>query len=341
MNAFEEHMTQHQIRWRKTNVHATDWGWQNGRQYEHILPARDWEEGLWPGIRKGSTNSLQAYLSNGIQKHPGAHNLKSSWTLCANLYFTFRQILGLPLLTGFLQQHVSAAIQRVDSVELEYAECCPLDPQTLLGEPSEGTRGANQTSPDVAFLVTTASGRGLILTENKFVEHSFYRCPGRQVRDTARRLGNPIPFRCYDVSAVLADPAAQCHLASGDVPRKYWQRIGPVADRSQFSRLSSCPAARAGYQLFRQQALAEGIAASGKYDFVATCLAIDQRNTVLDRCLRSTGVRSIRDWGSLFNGKASFAVFTHQEWVAWVRDHDTTGQWGSSLAWIKGRYDLP
>ena len=49
-----------------------------------------WEEGLWPGIRRGSENPLATYLKRlGVQKHSGVHNLKSSWVLCANLYFPF------------------------------------------------------------------------------------------------------------------------------------------------------------------------------------------------------------------------------------------------------------
>ncbi len=57
-----------------------------------------------------------------------------------------------------------------------------------------------------------------------------------------------------------------------------------------FSNLRSCPAAHAGYQLFRQQALAEGIAGSGKYDLVVSSLAVDDRNNTLRECLKKTGI---------------------------------------------------
>jgi hypothetical protein len=80
---------------------------------------------------------------------------------------------GHLLLAGFPCARVSPHIRAVVGVELEHAEPAPLDPQTLLGEPGSGKRGANQTSSDVAFIVTTERGRGLILTENKLSEHHF------------------------------------------------------------------------------------------------------------------------------------------------------------------------
>ncbi len=94
-----------------------------------------------------------------------------------------------------------------------------------------------------------------------------------------------------------------------------------MADPARWAALRTCPAATAGYQLFRQQALAEGIATSAKYEFVVSCLAVDERNEDLRTCLAKTGIADIRQWGALFKGKASFSVFTHQDWVHWVRAH--------------------
>ena len=125
---------------------------------------------------------MPAYLdANKVQKHDGAHNLKSSWMQCANLYFPFRE--DYETIAGFLQKHVSRGIDTVNRIELEWAGKPPLDPTTLLGEP-RGQRGANQTSPDVAFIVN--GGKGIVLVENKFTEHSFYPCSGRK-----KIYGNP------------------------------------------------------------------------------------------------------------------------------------------------------
>jgi hypothetical protein len=101
---------------------------------------------------------------------------------------------------------------------------------------------------------------------------------------------------------------------------------------SQSISSGCCPAAYTGYQLFRQQALAEGIAASAKYDFVVSSATIDDRNEALKASLKSLG------WESLFAGKARFSVFTHQNWVNWVRTHDASGEWTDWLRYVEQRY---
>ena len=97
---------------------------------------------------------------------------------------------------------------------------------------------------------------------------------------------------------------------------------------------------RHGYQLFRQQALAEGIAQSGRYDFVVSAVAVDERNDELDAALKRSKIDGLRQWGALFNGQARFAVFTHQQWVAWVREHDSDGKWSDWLGYVRSRYCL-
>lgn len=172
MRAFDTYMNEYQVAWRREHVESQEQGWQTGKQYPWILPRKLWESSLWPGIRSGSGHSLPAYLrQHGVQKHSGVHNLKNSWVLCANLYFPFRASdAGRDLLARFLQAYVSPAIHTVDAVELEYEESGTLHPSVLLGE-EDGGRGTGQTSPDVAFLVN--SRRGLVLTENKFVEARY------------------------------------------------------------------------------------------------------------------------------------------------------------------------
>lgn len=296
---------------------------------------RLWEEGLWPGIRSGSAHSLPEYLHrNNVQKHGGVHNLKSSWMQCANLYFPFgRSPEGRAILAGFLQRHVAPEIDSVDSVELEYAEEGDLNPSSLLGELG-GSRGSGQTSPDLAFLVNR--GQGLVLTENKLVEHSFYGCSARRRYDTSERPGNPDPGRCEHALAVLDDPQEQCHQVAWG--RKYWEHVGPAINREMMFNLKSWSAAHAGYQLFRQQALAEGIASSGKYGFVVSCVAVDERNEALATCLKGTGIPNLSDWPNLFQGKARFAVFNHQQWVGWIRSHGVNAQWKDWLSYVEARY---
>jgi len=208
-----------------------------------------------------------------------------------------------------------------------------LNPTKLLGEP-KGTRGANQTSPDIAFIVNNKSG--LVLTENKYTEHSFYCCSGRK-----GEYGNPDIKRCLDVKKVLDDTEGACYMNHWEFEkrtnRKYWDFI-TISEQGKRT-LRRCPAATAGYQLFRQQALAEGIAKSGKYEFVISCVAYDKDNQTLISCLKSTGINDFRDrWGSIFEGKAEFKSFSHQEFVKWIKENDYDGRWKDWLSYVKNRY---
>ena len=96
---------------------------------------------------------------------------------------------------GFLQKHVSAKITGITNTELEFALDGAVSPEKLLGEHG-GNRGSGQTSLDVAFIVETDSGNGIILTECKYTEHSFYPCSARITKDSKNKEANPAPHRC-------------------------------------------------------------------------------------------------------------------------------------------------
>ena len=335
MASFDEQMNGHQTEWRRNHVTSQEWGQQNSRRYSWILPQELWEEGLWTGIRSGSDNSLPAYLErSGVQKHRGAHNLKSSWTMCSNLYFPFGASAdGRDLLAAFLRRHVAEEIDSLEAIELEYAEPGDLSPMQLLGE-SGGTRGANQTSPDLGLQVN--EGRGLVLVENKFTEHSFYECSAWRHKGSSRRPGNPDPDRCLNPSEVAGNHLSQCHQSAWG--RRYWEHLADVVDRETLVDLPHCPTARHGYQLFRQQALAEGIAKSGKYQLVVSAVAIDERNSTLADSLTRSGFKTLEQWGRLFKGEVTFALFTHQQWVNWVQEHDIDDRWDDWLGYVRLRY---
>ena len=97
---------------------------------------------------------------------------------------------------------------------------------------------------------------------------------------------------------------------------------------------------RHGYQLFRQHALAEGMAQSGHYDLIVSAVAVDERNDALDAALGRSGIPELKRWGEVFRGRARFAAFTHQEWIAWVQQHDTRGIWSDWLSYVRSRYGL-
>jgi hypothetical protein len=334
MSDFDVFTREHQKEWRLKNLQDQTPGEHNKKRYPFILPWENWQDGLWNGIQAGSVEPLAGYLtSNRIDHHTGVHNLRSSWVLCANLYFPFRQ--DKELMASFLRQHVSHDITLVTDIELEYAADPPNDPKTLLGEP-EGSRGKNQTSPDVAIIFKAKDRtEGIVLTENKFVEHSFYPCSGRK-----SKCGNPDARRCLDFKVMYADLQNQCYLqnwkAEGRENRKYWDYL-TMSDEGR-KLLKKCPAAVTGYQLFRQQALAEAFIRSGKFSQAISCVAYDARNETLQRSLKSTGIDKIEDWGKVFNGKAQFKTFTHQQWVAWVEQNATAGKWADWLSYVKNRY---
>lgn len=340
MSKFKLKMRDFQIEWRKNNPISQVPGKQNKQFYDHVLHMPMWQDNLFPQIAGDSLNSLPTYLKDSnITKHTGSHNLLSSWIVCANLYFPFRDELGRQLLSGFLQEYVSDEIIEVTNVELEHAFNDPLlTPKTILGE-DDGLRGSGQTSPDVAFEVKTKQGNGIVLVECKFTEHNFYPCSGRK-KNAGGKLPNPDMKRCDDAVGVLENPSEQCHLYKWG--RKYWDYLAPIADIKIFMNMNKCPAATAGYQLFRQQALAEGIKETGKLAFSFSAVAYDARNLGLMRCLsRSTSINNIKtDWEKVFRGKAGFAVFTHQDWVNWVNADTSSYQYIDWLNYVKGRYQF-
>lgn len=337
--SLSEFMNRHQVEWRRSNVSSTEIGTWQGKPRPWIVPRCLWEEGLWPGIRKGSDNPLATYLEcSGVQKHSGVHNLKSSWILCANLYFPFRESdQDRRLLASFLRQHVARPIESLEAIELEYSEGedSDLHPSRLLGE-AGGSRGAGQTSPDLGLKVNY--GRGLVLVESKFTEPDFSSCSARNHEGNAERAANPDPDRCNHPLQVLRDPAGQCHQSAWG--RRYWEHLAAVTDREALAAMPYCPAARRGYQLFRQTALAEGIARSGEYDLIVSAVALDERNEDLNECLQKLRLSDLHGWGTVFRGQAVFAVFAHQQWLGWVREHDREGRWREWLSWIADRYAM-
>jgi hypothetical protein len=241
-------------------------------------------------------------------------------------------------MTEFLKEKVSDQISSINNVELEFAfpEDDSLHPNPLLGE-TTGSRGKKQTSPDVAFLIKTKNGKdGIILTENKYTEHHFYACSTNPAaaKEKSRNL-NPDFSRCIK-PAKGYDYKSTCHQQHA-WHRKYMDWIKFSDDAENI--LNCCPAATDGYQLFRQQALAEGIAESNRFELVATTVAYDERNDDLIGCLKTTGIDDFTEsWGKLFEGKAIFKTWTHQEWVQFVRENQKNGEFDEWLEYVRERY---
>lgn len=330
---FKKEQKASQIQWRKSNINNKEWGEYNHKKYEHIIPKELWTKSLWKRIEK----DLAVYLKNmNVKHHTSTNNLLSSWVVCANLYFIIRNNKSLKkMMVDFLKKKVSNDIDNIINVELEFAfpDNDDLHPSKLLGE-MDGNRGSGQTSPDVAFIVKTKDGEGIVLTECKYVEHSFYRCSARTEKGSERRKRNPEPDRCMK-PAKGYDYKSICHQTVWN--RKYWELLN--LSKIENNTLKRCPAATAGYQLFRQQALAEGIKLSGRYSLVASAVAFDERNTELKNCLRSTGIKDFQTgWGKIFEGKSLYKIWTHQEWVQFVRESQTNHEFDDWLKYLEERY---
>jgi hypothetical protein len=326
---FNDQMIAKQIEWAREHIPVRRRG-----SHAHKLHKDDWEFNLWPGIRSNSANSLRAYMDANRVKPHSKENLKSSWILCANLYFPFRKCEeSKQILADFMAQRVPE-VQAIEEIELEFEpDEQAISQAALLGE--SGGRGHGQTSPDLGLILRAQDGeRGIGLFESKYCESNFEPCTGYKPKKNTPV--NPDKGRCERVETLLDDPHAQCHVASWG--RRYWDHLAPVVNRQQIGTLDCCPAAKAGYQLFRQQAMAEGITQSELYDFAITGVAFDARNKTLRRCLRRTGIEDFtQGWEPLFDGRAKFITFTHQEWVEWVR-RDAGYEWKDWIEYVSLRY---
>jgi hypothetical protein len=338
MTRFSKRRRAEQEQWRRSSLANDEPGKHDGKPYFHILPRGEWELGLYPGIQADGADSLVEHLrQERIRSHTGINNLCSSWVLCANMFFPFRQAEGREILAGFLRRQLGFAIDSCTAVHLEYEHSeAGLKPGALLGE-GGGGRGAGQTSPDVAFEVKTPDGLGLILVESKYTEHWFYECSGHK-RATKGRIANPDRSRCGAFQRVLDSPGTQCHVHQA-WQRRYWEILRPIINRELADSFVYCPAAKGAYQLLRQQALAEALASRSACSLVVSAVAYDAENTDLFKNRGIAGeIVDLRDlWPRLFRGKASFVTFTHQDWVRYVRSAapETFSAW---LAFVSSRY---
>ncbi|MDD5510357.1 MAG: hypothetical protein PHI12_06090 [Dehalococcoidales bacterium] len=341
------------LSWSNTaGIHQTNWrenkevligqnGTQNGVEKDYILPANQWLLGIWEPVR----DSLDDYLvSDEVQANEGKHNLKSSWVQCANLFFPFRYDPHMRyMLRSFLKRELNLDISTIDAVELEYAAPGRLAPKHLLNE--RGKRGSGQTSPDIAILFSCVDGSsGIYLIENKYTEHHFYGCSAAKKTISKEHLQqglkpNPDSTRCRNVKGLVDNPSGYCHqIAWG---RKYWSILADSIEKDAWRSLPYCPAFRDGYQLLRQQALAQGIAESGLFEYVYSGVTFDERNTELVQCLSDLGRSDFTtDWPKLFNdnSKVRFHSFTHQDFVSWISRSRSTyiREWSK---YVKERYD--
>ena len=339
--AFRNIVEEHQCNWRQTNNELPiEYGTYKGNEYKHILPPEKWLLGVWEPIRE----SLDQYIkATRIQPNTQKNNLKSSWIQCANAFFPFKTNDAMKrMLRSFVSRQLSLNVSSIEAIEFEYSAPGRLEPKRLLGEQG-GMRGSNQTSPDVAILFGCDDGSsGIYLIENKYSEHHFYDCSAahKTVSLAHKRQGMPPnnnPARCLDLMGIIENPQTMCQQEEWN--RHYWGILRDSFDPSIAGTMPRCPAMKDGYQLLRQQALAQGIMNSSLFDIVVSGIAYDQRNRELIHCMKDLGVDDVmRGWGNLFQTKVMFHCFTHQDLISWVTRSrgGFIKQWGD---YMNDRYD--
>lgn len=323
---YESDVKAAQIRWRKRHLPGViGWGAWANKHYEHILPWEDRFFGLWPGIR----SDVLGYLEEGlISPHPSWHHLNSSWTLAANAFFPFRSCQGgQELLASFLAAHVAPEIVGVSEIELEFQDPPPFDQESLLGE-TGGRRGQGQTSPDVGVKVTDETGaRGVVLFEVKYKESDFEDCSQYKKLEGGERSA------CHGLRSLIADPGRCPFTESG---RRYIPILrAALSAGMRGSADRPCPAANGGYQLARQQALAEALVAAGAYGFAISTVIVPMANNPIHRIDQTS---TLSDWGSIFDGQSRFVTVHFEDLLGYVESTDGPAWTAEWVDYMRSRY---
>ena len=337
VTSFDAEMTDRQVRWRRHNVDTAEAGVQNKVTYPWLLPRWAWQQGLWPPLR-GEGPAVAADVPGSA---PGAPAFGRAQP---------QELVGLggQSLLPLRSSPQTAADCWPGSCAATSTLGCSRWTRSSSSGPATASSARGRCSARRAALAAAVRPRrtsrcaSTAATACCWSRTSSSSTPSTLARraSAAGRSGAPAtrtPRAATTCPALLADPG-RCHQASWG--RQYWERLYDAIDAGAFAGLPCCPASRAGYQLLRQQALAEALAHTGRYGFVVSAVALDARNVGLARSLKSSGLPDVRDWGRLFRGRASFAVFTHQDWVTWVRARDPEGSWRAWAGWIAERYGL-
>jgi len=331
--SFDRRVRESQVRWRTAYLpHIPERGTFGGDEYDHILPAERWMAHVWPEIEMRLTEYLN---STGVKPHTYRNHLNSSWVLAANLFFPFAVLPGgHELLGAVLAQELHLPVASLLSVDLEFADDPPRDQATLLGE-TRGSRGANQTSPDVGIRYQDHDGHQcLVLIEVKYTESDFQTCSEYKKLEAGSR--EP----CLNLAGLLNEPGSCPFTAKGrEYVRLLQEPLRSAADH--LANVSACPAAKGGYQLFRQQALAEALIEAGAYRQATSVVAWTTANDALSRALDSVTSDGLElgEWGELFGGESNFASLEHETLLDTVEASPGRPDWSDRwIEYMRGRY---
>jgi hypothetical protein len=329
-DSFKKEQINLQLVWRgKQNDISKKNGKYKGVEKDWIVLPDEWIKTIWKQLQ----DNLSTYIKNqNIQPHDGAHDLLSSWVLCSNLYFgtsinyDFRE-----LFRQFVERKIETRIENIDEIHLEFVPN-ERSKENLLGEPGN----IKQTTPDLAIIFSSNNKKRLIIVESKYTEKSFYDCFGGKKNGDFGQIVNPYPENCFKLKTI----ENSCLFSNNSKwIRKYWHYL--KISEYGLKQLTKCPALFGGYQLVRQQALAEAILKCGNYDNVWSCIAYDRRNEKLMKSMERVGIDSIKnEWVKLFDVKSKFETWEHQEWVEYVRKNAKGTFEKEWINYINERYNI-
>jgi len=305
---FSEEMKARMIAYKTDVLGIDEKGERRGREYDHILPSRLWDQNLWSGIRRAAVDH---FSREKIKWHDQRDNLLSSQILCVNIFFGLKRHPSL--LNGFLKSFYPALIDVTD-IDFEYN-----GREDYLNE--KGGRGYNRTSADVAITWEDTKGKNnLLLVEFKFTEPNFGECG---------KSANPDRNRCNNGKKVISSPKTECYRASPKVDRPYWDMIlspqGPFI-QEMLNKTPYCPFRYDFYQLMRNQLLAHHITedkGSGFY-FAEFAVCYDERNKTLLHLSHPVAgdTNPFTNWKSFLKNPSSFKHFTIQQLLGHIENAD-------------------
>jgi len=295
--------------------------------YEHILPARQWTQNLWSGIRR---TAVDYFRRKKIKWHNQKDNLLSSQILCVNMFFSLKKHTSL--LDSFLSDFYPS-LAKVTDIDFEY-----IGPRTRNYFNELGGRGYNRTSADVAITWEDNKGKNnLLLVEFKFTEANFGECS---------KSGNPDRERCNHAELIISSPETQCYRS--ERKRTYWDIIlspqGPFI-QEMLSKAKYCPFRYDFYQLMRNQLLAKCVAEDEDSGFhtVEFAVCYDDGNKTLMNLSHPIAGNSnpFTSWQSFLKNPSSFKYFTIQQLLEHIDHTDNLPselqQWRT---YLNKRYDL-
>ncbi len=244
LNKFEQQETRRQVKFKRQQWPGIEDGPHSkypDHTYPHILPADELGKAFYPPIAQ----AVSDYCHEGdIAIHSESLNLRSSQVCCFNVMFPLRQDLALaavalgPALPG---------VRTVSHIEFEYTG--PAGTTAWLGEPSQGRRGQNRTSIDVAIWWEDGQRRYLTLGEWKYTERNYGTCGGYASK------GNKNAGHCRAASYPIC--CQNCYLTNTRNHRRYWEHLAEAGiDPGQLAQVRGCPFRGPFYQLWRQYLLA-------------------------------------------------------------------------------------